>query len=157
MNTLNIRKTCLALSTVGLLTGAATGWAAQPPSSANESAPATTGSATTPTQSPGRAGTNVMPDKNPAGANESQPATTGRASTPTAGQGRSGLPPSTEPMNRLPNTPSSVSESAPARTGKAKVPTANVTKMWGTADRNRDGYIDRSEFERWAGSEGWRR
>lgn len=119
--------------------------AAHAASSVSESAPARTGTATVPTEVP-RAGTPAYPPTtSPSSANESAPATTGPASTPTRGQGRSAPAPRTDSMSRLPETPSSVSESAPARAGKATVPTApNFDRL----DFNKDGVIDRSEYDR---------
>lgn len=120
------------------------------PSSVSESAPARTGPATVPTGPGGReaGGTPAYPPKGPGGVNESMPAAAGNASTPTAGKGQSAAP-RTESMNRQVQTPSSVNESAPARTGKATVPTARHTRNWGEADSNRDGVVDRFEFDRW--------
>ena len=48
-------------------------------------------------------------------------------------------------MNRLPQTPSGVSESAPARSGKGTVPTSSE---FDRLDYNKDGVIDRSEYDR---------
>lgn len=127
--------------------------ARQYPSSVSESAPARTGPATTPTGPGGRqplaGGAPAYPPQGPSGVSESQPATTGSASTPTAGQGQSANVGKTESINRLPQTPSSVSESAPARTGSATVPSARHTRMWDQADANKDGVVDRFEFDRW--------
>lgn len=157
MHELKLRKALIAGAVGALLAAPAIAQKAYtPPASVNESAPATTGPATTPTHSTGRAGEAVMPKRGAPGmVSESQPATTGAASTPTAGQGRSGLPPHTEPMGRLPDTPSTVSESAPARTGPATVPTNSYGKWWKAADLDRDGYVTRAEFDRWAERKGW--
>ena len=121
------------------------------PSTVNESGPARTGQATVPTgggnQLPQRAGSARYPGSAiPSNVSESAPARTGSASTPTGGPGQSAPTPTTEAMNRLPRTPSSVNESAPARTGSASVPTAQVP-AFETADVNRNGVIDRFEYE----------
>ena len=126
------------------------------PSGVSESAPARTGPATVPTGPGGRqplaGGAPEYPPRGPSGVSESSPATVGPASTPTVGQGRSAAPVgSTGAMDRLPQTPSSVSESAPARTGAATVPTARYTRDWSAADANKDGVVDRFEFDRWMG------
>ena len=122
-----------------------TTYAVHAASSASESAPARAGSATVPTEGP-RAGTPAYPPTtSPSSVSESAPATTGPGSTPTRGQGRSAPPQRTDSMGRLPEAPSSVSESAPARTGKASVPTA---PRFDTLDYNKDGVIDRSEYDR---------
>lgn len=134
-----------------------TGISRTQPSSVNESAPARTGQATVPT-----GGGNQLPQQTearypgsaiPSNVSESAPARTGAASTPTGGPGQSAPAPTTEAMNRLPRTPSGVNESAPARTGSANVPTAQV-HSFETADANRDGVIDRSEYYRLFGARG---
>lgn len=126
----------------------------QKPSSVSGSAPARTGPATVPTGPGGRqplaGGAPAYPPKGASGVNESMPATAGQASTPTAGKGQSAAPVGrTDSTSRQVQTPSSVSESAPARTGQASVPTARHTRNWGEADANRDGVVDRFEFDRW--------
>lgn len=151
------RKTLGAMIAAALLAMPAVSTAQktnQHPSSVNESAPAQTGPATVPTGPGGRqplaGGAPAYPPSGASGVNESMPATAGGASTPTAGQGKSAAPVGrTDSMNRQVQTPSSVNESAPARTGQATVPTARYTRNWGEADVNRDGVVDRFEFDRW--------
>lgn len=119
------------------------------PSGVSESAPARAGSATVPTGRPdGRGGAPAYPPTGASGVSESSPGTAGRASTPTAGQGKTAAP-RTESTPHKVQTPSSVSESAPARTGQDTVPTARYTRNWSEADTNRDGVVDRFEFDRW--------
>ena len=134
-----------------------TGISRTQPSSVNESAPARTGKATVPTgggnQLPAQTGARYPGSAIPSNVSESAPARTGRASTPTGGAGQSAPPPNTEAMNRLPRTPSSVNESAPARTGRATVPTGQV-QSFETADLNRNGVIDRSEYDALFGARG---
>ena len=145
--TIAINALCAAV--IGALSGTAALAASDPqrPSSVSESAPARTGPASVPSE-PAAGGKPAYPRAKPSGVSESAPATTGPASTPTHGQGRSAPAAKTEAVNRLPQTPSSVSESAPARTGSATVPTARAPQSFEAADLNKDGVIDRREYER---------